>query len=249
MKHRFQYRVYMLYLDLGELDEWTGKGLISTRKFAAASFLREDHLHGEPTDRPLDECVRDLVQRRTGHRPDGPIRLLTQLRYCGHFFSPLNMYYCFDTTGRRVEYMVGEVNNTPWGEQHCYVLWDDNRSSSKGRRSSSKGRMEFRHAKDFHVSPFIDMQMHYRWRLRQPGSWLSMGISTEDKQGVLFDAGMTLQRRSLDRGQLRRVLLRYPLMNVRIVAAIYHQALKLWWKKCPFYPHPKTVAISGPQQT
>lgn len=240
MKHRFQYRVYMLYLDLGELDEWTGKGLISTRKFAAASFLREDHLHGEPTDRPLDECVRDLVQRRTGHRPDGPIRLLTQLRYCGHFFSPLNMYYCFDTTGRRVEYMVGEVNNTPWGEQHCYVLWDDN-------RSSSKRRMEFRHAKDFHVSPFIDMQMHYRWRLRQPGSWLCMGISTEDKQGVLFDAGMTLQRRSLDRGQLRRVLLRYPLMNVRIVAAIYHQALKLWWKKCPFYPHPKTVAISGPQ--
>ena len=242
MKHQFQYRVYMLYLDLSEKERWTAKGLISTKKFAGASFLRKDHLRGEAMDRPLEEGVRDLVERRTGCRPGGPVRLLTQLRYCGHFFSPLNMYYCFDETGRKVEYLVGEVNNTPWGEQHCYVLWD-------GNRVSETGRLHFRHAKDFHVSPFIDMQKQYHWTLREPREWLSMGISTVDNQGDLFRAAMTLQRRPLERRQLRRVLMRYPLMNARILAAIYHQAFKLWWKKCPFYPHPKTVAISGPQQS
>ncbi len=229
----------MVYLDLDEMDRWTGESLISTRRFAGASFLRQDHLHAEPADRPLSRSVRDLVQRRTGQRPDGPIRLLTQLRYWGHFFSPLNVYFCFDETGQQVEYLVGEVNNTPWGEQHCYVLWE-------GNRTPGAGPLRFSHAKSFHVSPFIDMQMQYRWRFRPPERQLAVSISTVDAEGILFNAGMTMLRRPLDRRQLRRVLLRYPLMNTRVLAAIYHQALKLWWKKCPFYPHPKTVATSSP---
>jgi DUF1365 family protein len=242
MMHHFKYRIFMLYLDLGEAEQWTAKGLISHRRFAAASFLRRDHLRNEPAETPLDDGVRDLVQRRTGSRPSGPIRLLTQLRYCGHFFSPLNVYYCFDAAGRHVESVVGEVNNTPWGEQHTYVLW-------AGNRVAAHGPLQFRHAKNFHVSPFMDMKMRYHWTLREPSNWLTVGITTVDKDGDLFHAAMALRRQPLQRRQLRRVLWRYPLMNARIVAAIYHQAFKLWWKKCPFYPHPKTVAITEPQRS
>jgi DUF1365 family protein len=231
----------MLYLDLSERELWTGNGLISKRRVAPASFRKEDHLRNEPGNESLDCSVRDLVERRTGCRPEGPVRLLTQLRYWGHFFSPLNVYYCFDNAGRRVEYVVGEVNNTPWGEQHCYVLWD-------GNRTVSDGRLQFRHAKNFHVSPFLDMKMQYDWKLREPGARLSIGISTIDEQGQLFRAAMALQRQPLQRRQLRRVLLRYPLMSVRILAAIYHQAFKLWWKRCPFYPHPESVAMTDAQR-
>ena len=81
-------------------------------------------------DTPLATSVRDLVESETGNRPQGSIRVLTQLRYWGYYFSPLNLFYCFDTEGETVEAIVAEVSNTPWGERHCYVLWEGNRQSS-----------------------------------------------------------------------------------------------------------------------
>ena len=71
---------------------------------------------------PLADAVRDLVEERTGARPAGPIRLLTHLRSFGHCFNPVSFYYCFDPAGERVEAVVAEVTNTPWGERHAYVL-------------------------------------------------------------------------------------------------------------------------------
>ncbi len=221
----------MLYLDLEELPELTARGgLISQSHFAGASFRRSDHA-GDP-DQPLVDAVRDCVERQTGIRPEGPIRLLTQLRYFGYYFSPLNVYYCFDRDGEELQAVVGEVSNIPWREQHCYVLWEGNRVDDG---------LRFEHDKTFYVSPFMEMNLRYAWRLNQPGRSLTLQLDTLQEGRHFFDATLMLDRRPLTRGQLFRATLRFPLMTAQIVSSIYIQALRLWWKKCPSYPHPKTL--------
>ncbi len=121
VEHEFRYPLFLAYLDLAELpgvlDPFPGW---SARRRAVARFRRADFL-GDP-ERPLDACVRDEVEAATGSRPAGPVRLLSGLRYLGHSFNPVSFYYCFDPPGSRVEAVVADVENIPWGERHAYVL-------------------------------------------------------------------------------------------------------------------------------
>ena len=156
--------LYLAYLDLDELPALLKGGYgLSRAAFAPASFRRTDHL-GDPQV-PLADAVRDLVQERTGWRPAGPIRLLTLLRNWGYYFNPLRLYYCFDPAAREVEAVVAEVTNTPWRERHWYVLW-------QGNRIGEPSQLRFRHPKDFHVSPFLDMDLVYEWHLHVPAEQL-----------------------------------------------------------------------------
>lgn len=221
----------MVYLDLDELPELlVDGGLISQRKLSLRSFIRNDHLYG--SEQSIADEARELVFKTTGTRPTGPIRLLTQLRYFGHYLSPLNLYYVYDDAGATVQFVIAEVNNTPWNERHCYVLWD-------GNRSTDGDDLRFQHPKQFHVSPFMGMDMSYRWSLDAPGEQAIVHLDNVENDSTLHQASMTLQRRELTSQTLRRMTFRYPWMTGKIGAAIYFQALKLWWKKCPLYSHPK----------
>ena len=231
LAHAFRYRMFAVYVDLTEMDRLIGPGgLFSQRRLAGASFLRGDHL-GDP-HQGLDTSVRDFVQRESGgFRPQGPIRLLTQLRYLGYYFSPLNLYYCFDVAGNHVDAIVAEVRNTPWREMHCYVLWD-------GNRLAGSQILRFEHPKDFHVSPFMGMDTGYRWRLNSPSDSLYVAITITRDQEAFFTASMAMKQRPLDRHHMRRVMGRFPWMTVSIMIQIYFEAWRLWLKKCPYYPHP-----------
>lgn len=239
-KHRFRYGMYLVYLDLDELPELLAGGYgLSRRNFAPASFCRADHL-GDPQV-PLADAVRNLVQDRTGSRPEGPIRLLTLLRNWGYYFNPLSLYYCFDAAGEDVQTVVAEVTNTPWRERHWYVLWHGNRIGPPSER-------RFRHSKEFHVSPFLDLDMVYEWHVHVPAEQFRLALINFRGQERVFDACLTLARCELTRGNMLRTLVRFPWSSARVMQAIHWQAFRLWQKKCPFYPHPKHRQLSEAKQ-
>lgn len=233
--HEFSYKIFLLYLDLAELDSvFEGSRLFRADGRAIAEFRREDHM-GDPHT-PLDDSVRQLVEARTGHRPAGPIRLLTHLRYFGYVFNPVSFYYCFEEAGKSVDTIVAEVNNTPWGEQHCYVL--EHGAEDQEATSYTNGMLQTAPEKAMHVSPFMPMDVAYDWRFGPPGENLRVHMINLEQSRKSFDATLQLQRKELTPASLRHTLLRFPLMTVRVITAIHWQALRLWLKKCPVHEHP-----------
>ncbi len=225
--HAFRYPLFMALLDLGELHEaFRGRWLWGVERRAFVSFRRADHF-GDPA-LPLDGCVRDLVERETGCRPMGPVRLLTHMRFAGYVFNPVSFYYCHSADGQSLEAVVAEVSNTPWGERHCYVLPAGQGDAGIVRHTP----------KLMHVSPFMPMGLAYEWRLDVPKARLAVHMRCLRDGEELFDATLLMRRRPLQAGPLAATLLRFPLMTARVVLAIHWQALLLWLKRVPFYAHP-----------
>ena len=229
VEHEFRYPLFMTYLDLAELpwvfDRYRGW---SARRPAPAWFRRADFIG--PEEQPLDECVREAVAERSGVWPEGPIRLLANLRHLGHSFNPVTFYYCFDDAGERVRFVLAEVTNTPWGERHAYVL-----GGSDGESRVIRGELD----KSFHVSPLMGMNHRYDWRTTEPAAKLVVHIDSTGAEGTAFDATLSLRRRELEPATMRRVLWRYPAMSAQVVAKIYWQAALLKIKGAPYHPHPE----------
>jgi DUF1365 family protein len=229
--HAFRYRLFMTYVDVDRLAELCrGRWFWSVTGPNVAWFRRSDYLG--TADRPLSECVRDLVDERLGRRPTGPVRLLTHFRYFGIAMNPLSLYYCFDGADR-LEAVVAEVSNTPWNERHCYVL------DAQGGRDS---RVRAAAAKAFHVSPFLGLDYDYAFELNEPGERLSVRIANyarhDPHERPIFAAALEMQRQPWEGFATTRMLIRYPWLTLRILVGIYLQALCLWWKGAPFFPHP-----------
>ena len=235
--HEFRYRIFMTYLDLAELPTLFSRfWLWSARRPAFACFRRKDY-YG-PTDQSLDAAIRDLVAKQTGIRPTGPIRLLTHLRYFGYCFNPVSLYYCFDATDTHVETLVAEITNTPWGERHAYVL-----PASSSTRDEDK--LRFRFDKQFHVSPFLPMDMQYDWRFSAPGDRLFVHMENFRTGEKAFDATLVLDRAEITSASLSKSLIAFPFITAKVSLAIYWQALRLWLKKAPFHSHPDKLAATG----
>jgi DUF1365 family protein len=236
--HEFEYGLNMLYLDLAELDQvFADRWFWSTRGPAPVRFDRADHLGDATGDRaaPLDSCVRDLVERETGHRPLGAIRLLTHPRYFGYGFNPVSFFYCFDTD-EQLQTVVAEVNNTPWGESTPYVL-----PIADSERVGASSTFDL--TKRMHVSPFHPMEQRYRWSFRDPGDVLAVHMRNFDADAAadaapIFDATLVLERRPLTGPVLARALLGHPFMTAEVILGIHWQALKLWLKGVPVHTHP-----------
>ena len=233
--HEFTYRLFMMYLDLSELPVvFRRRWFWSARKPALARFRREDHL-GDPAV-PLDEAVRGLVYEETGIKPSGPIRLLTQLSYFGYVFNPVSFYYCFNADDTELETIVAEVNNTPWGERHCYVL-------PQSMNHGSAAHKRYFPRKAMHVSPFMQMDVNYDWRFNTPAEALTVHMENAREGQKIFDATLTFKRRPISARSLASVLVNFPFMTLKIITTIHWQAFRLWLKGAPVHDHPgKTPA-------
>ncbi len=230
VEREFSYELFMPYLDLDELpDVLDAARLWSARRPALAWFRRADYLGDRHV--PLAEAARDLVRERTGERPEGPVRLLGNVRQLGHCFNPVTFLYCFAPGGERLEAVVAQVTNTPWGERHTYVL---RREPGAAPGAAVRGGFD----KGMHVSPFMGMDHSYDIRLTEPGRQLSVHIESHRGGELAFDATLSLRRREMTGPALDRALLRHPAMSLRVLGGIYAQALRLKLRGVPVFGHP-----------
>ena len=228
-RHAFRKRLFMMYLDLEELPElFRGRWLWSARRPNLVYFRRADYLG--PRERPLRDAVLDRVEEKLARRPVGPVRVLTQLRTFGYVFNPVSFYFCHDEDDR-LEAIVAEITNTPWGERHAYVMDATGQENAEAVHSSFD--------KDFHVSPFHGMEQLYAWSFTRPEDRLEVRMVNHEAGRPVFHVNFACSRRPITPRALAGVLMRYPLMTLRVHATIYWQAAKLFVRRIPFHTHPK----------
>ena len=223
LPHAFTYPLFMALLDIERVPELMDcSWLTSQTRWTWASFDDRDH-HGDP-GRPLRERLVIDAARHGVELPAGPIFLLTHLRYLGYGFNPVSFFYCFDRA-EQLRVVLAEVNNT-FGGTHNYWLRPD--PASRTFRAAA--------AKALYVSPFMPADLEYTFAFTPPADRLVAHMETSQAGSVGFDATLSLERRPWTAAEIRRVLVRYPAMTIKVMAGIHWEALRLWWKGVPVVP-------------
>jgi DUF1365 family protein len=221
--HRFAYSLFSFALELDELDAVIARlPLLSRNRFNLFSFYDRDHLGLGGAD--VRSNLETLLRSRGITERPGRVLLLTSLRILGYVFNPVSFFFCFDEEGRPLA-AVAEVRNT-FGETKPYVI---------GRDGLTDGRFESTQRKLFYISPFIPLDVDLRLRLAIPGERLGIVIDDLQDGQRIMHASMTGARLPLTTGRLAWFAVKYPLMTVKVIAAIHWQALRLWLKGVPFF--------------
>ena len=229
VSHRFVHRVFSLLVDIDRLDELSRRlRLFSLNRFNLFSFAEKDF--GDLSGAPLRHWVERILRAEGHDYALGRVRLLCFPRLLGYAFNPISVFYCEDSQGT-LRTVIYQVRNT-YHERHSYLIpleGDDMSPESDIHRHEAD--------KQFYVSPFIDLEARYRFRLRAPGERLSLLIAEDDAEGPLLFASLTGNRRKLSDWTLIRAFFAVPLMTFKVFAAIHWHALRLWLKKVRVFRH------------
>ncbi len=216
-RHHFRYSLYTILFDLDELPHLARSlRLFSLNRFNLFSFHERDFGDGGPLSL-RQQIGRDVAA--AGLCADGPVRLLAMPRVLGHVFNPISIFLCYAAQGR-LSAILYEVHNT-FGERHRYIVAADAADAPIARQECDKM---------FHVSPFMDMGMKYRFRVKLPAADLRIAITGSDAGGPLISAVQQGLRTPLSDTTLLRMFFAYPLVTFKVVAGIHFEALKLWLK-------------------
>lgn len=232
-KHSFDYSLYMLALDVSEIEKTTnGMGLFGFSWYHPLRFFEKDYLRGEPNG--LLQRITNKVMKLKGNKDIHRVVMLVQVRCFGIYFSPANFYFCYDRNNTCTQ-MLAEVSNTPWNERHYYLidlLNNDERVNKK----------------NFQVSPFMDLDMSYFWQVKPPSeddNKLMVHIenkrlnSESGKIDKLFDVNLMMEKQAFNQKNLLRVWCQLPAMTIKVVLGIYWQAMKIFLKRIPFIGYQK----------
>lgn len=220
-KHSFNYSYCMWLLDVDELPQLSSKfTLFGLNRFSPIRVCLSDHIDGVTDPADFKQRIKQKVLELGGSWQGDKLLMMTQARVFGLYFSPVNFHFCYD--GEHCRYMLAEVSNTPWQQKHWYLVDLENAETEK----------------DFHVSPFMPIEQKYQWRVKLPNQSFLAHIENWQENKV-FDATLNLDRVGLNTSNLVRVLIRFPVIAVSTVGAIYWQAAKMFAKGFKFYSYQK----------
>ncbi len=226
IKHFLKYNTFSLLIDLDEIKELDQKNIIfSFNKFNIFSFYNKDH--GDRDGKSLKNWVLDKLKKLKVNSNINKIKLLCYPRIFGYVFNPLSIFYCYENNSLKVIFY--EVKNT-FNEQHTYVFETNN--SEKIEQSCKK---------KFYVSPFMDMNTYYDFKLLNPGEKLFVSIKQTDDEGIILTAVQTGEKKKFNFKQLLTNFFRYPLMTIKIITAIHFEAFLLWKKGAIYRSRDKKI--------
>ena len=229
--HAFHYSLFMVWLDIDRIPELMSVSrLTGYNRHALAAFHDADHFGDTGKSLRARLAQRAIEAGRT--LGDGPIFVLTHLRYAGYVFNPITLFYCYDHA-YRLRSVVAEVNNT-FGGQQTYWL--------EGHADAS-APLRARVAKELYVSPFMPFDVAYDFVLTPPGRQLLVHMNVQRGNASTagqrcFDATMQMEYRPWTPREIRRALMAFPLMTVKVIVAIHWEALRLWLKGLRVQPFP-----------
>jgi len=216
-KHFFKYNVFSLFLDLDEINELDEKiPFFSHNKFNILSFFDKDHGYRDGSS--IKDWLIEILQKKKISTRSIKIKILCYPRILGYVFNPLSIFFIYDADSNPIAILY-EVKNT-FGEQHTYVFKID-----------IKNKQIFNNCKKkFYVSPFMDLESKYFFKVLIPNERLSVIIDQRDKEGKLLFASQDGERVKISSKNLLISYLKHPLMTLKIISAIHYEALKLWIK-------------------
>jgi hypothetical protein len=227
-KHAMNYPVWFAYLHLDEIEEFCKLSVFCDyRKNNLLSFFEEDFLYG---NRNLGSSIRNRIFESSGKKFEGEIFLLTTFRQLGYSMNPISLFYCFNPSNELL-HIVADVHNTPWNERHNYVL-----DVSEGNRVI--------HVKNFHVSPFMPMNLSYDWDFSLPGDEIKVRIRVLQQNEPVMSARLELKSLPASSQTINRMLFNHTWQPLKTTARIYLNAAALWIKGAKFFPHPKKKEVS-----
>ena len=230
-RHRLRYRVFSLLLDIDEVPALcAGLRLLSHRRFNLFSFDERDH--GDGTGGSLRDWVETHLAEAGIDLEGGTIRLLAMPRVLGYGFNPISVWFCYHRSGRLAA-LLHEVHNT-FGERHTYLI--------PVSPDASPADIVQGCAKEFHVSPFMAMDMRYDFRVHAPDERLNLAILGGDSDGPMIVAALSAKRRPLTDAALLRAFLRTPLLTMKVIGGIHWEALRLWIKGVRLHARPPAPA-------
>ena len=215
IRHNLRYKTFSLLLDLDEVEKLDKKlSIFSHNKFNLFSFYDKDH--GDRDGSSLKTWVLSNLKKFNIYQNINTIKLLCYPRIFGYVFNPLSIFYCYDNTNLKAIFY--EVKNT-FNEQHTYIF-----------KVNNNEKIDQKCKKKFYVSPFMDMETYYNFKLLEPNEKLSVYIKQTDNEGTVLTATQTGDKKELSLKQLILNFIKYPLMTIKIISSIHYEALLLWKK-------------------
>ena len=243
VEHRFSYPFWWAWINLDDVDGLLQRSAFWGRAWRPIVFNEQDYLDGAPGS--LRERITHKAHSLGLDWRVGTVCLMSQPRILGWLFNPISLYWYFSQGSVQPESVIAEVHNTPWDEKHWYRLdlgvvgaVNENVSDEGVEKKATSQVDEISHKKTFHVSPFMPMDLRYKWRLDVDLSGANVGIDSHDDEGVFFSAGVSLQRVDANKNAMVGMLQRYGAQAFKVSLAIYAHAWRIWRKGVGFHRHP-----------